>query len=159
MAGHITKFLDALPVEALRMKKNMVSEWMTANPVTIGTKTNLHDAHKLMQDRRVRRLIVVENDKLVGIVALSDVLTAEPSSATSLSVFELNYLLAKLTIDEIMTHNVITVSATATVRDAAKLMLENKIGGLPVMDGDKLVGIITESDIFRLLVQTPELID
>ncbi len=141
------------------MKKNMISDWMTANPITIGPKTNLHDAHKLMQERRVRRLIVLEDGKLAGIIALSDVLTAEPSSATSLSVFELNYLLAKLTIDEIMTREVITVPATATVRDAARLMLDNKIGGLPVMDGDKLVGIITESDIFRLLVQSPDLID
>ena len=141
------------------MSKNLVRDWMTANPITINAKTSLHDAHKVMKDNRVRRLIVMEDGKLVGIVALSDVLTAEPSSATSLSVFELNYLLPKLTIDEIMTSEVISVPATATVRDAAKLMLDNKIGGLPVMDGDKLVGIITESDIFRLLVQTPELID
>ncbi|HEY3288599.1 MAG TPA: CBS domain-containing protein [Anaerolineae bacterium] len=141
------------------MKKNKVSDWMTANPITTSPKTSLHDAHKLMRDSKVRRLIVVDDGKLAGIIALSDVLTAEPSSATSLSVFELNYLLAKLTIDEIMTRNVITVPATATVRDAAKLMLDNKIGGLPVMDGDKIAGIITESDIFRLLVQSPELID
>jgi len=141
------------------MKKNMVSDWMSANPVTIGPKASLHDAHKLMRDRRVRRLVVVEDGKLLGIVTLGDVQTAEPSSATSLSVFELNYLLAKLTIDEIMTRNVITVPSTATVRDAARLMLDNKIGGLPVMDGARLVGIITESDIFRLLVQTPELVD
>ena len=141
------------------MKKNLVSDWMTANPITVGPKTSLHDAHRLMKDRRVRRLIVIEDGKLVGIIALVDVLTAEPSKATSLSVFELNYLLAKLTIDEIMTREVITVPATATVRNAARLMLENKIGGLPVMDGAKLVGIITESDIFRLFVQTPEFVD
>ncbi len=141
------------------MKKNLIREWMTATPITIGPKTSLHDAHKMMQERRVRRLIVVNEGKLVGIVALSDVLTAEPSTATSLSVFELNYLLAKLTIDEIMTREVISVQASATVRDAAKLMLDNKIGGLPVLEGDKLVGIITESDIFRLLVQSLDPID
>jgi acetoin utilization protein AcuB len=138
------------------MKKNLVRDWMSANPVTIGPKTNLHDAHKLMRERHVRRLMVVENGNLTGIITLGDVQEAEPSSATSLSIFELNYLLAKLTIDEIMTRKVITIHADATVREAARLMLDNEIGGLPVMDGDKLVGIITESDIFRILVQSPE---
>lgn len=141
------------------MRKNLVRDWMTANPVTIDPKTSLHDAHKLMRDRHVRRLLVVEEGRLVGIVTLGDVQSAEPSSATSLSIFELNYLLAKLTIDAIMTRKVISVASDATVRDAARLMLENTIGGLPVMDGDKLAGIITESDIFRVLVQTPELVD
>ena len=141
------------------MKKNLVRDWMSANPLTIDPKTSMHDAHKLMRERHVRRLLVVENDKLIGIVTLGDVQMAEPSSATSLSIFELNYLLAKLTIDEIMTRNPITVQVSATVRDAAKLMLDHTIGGLPVMDGDKLVGIITESDIFRVLVQSPDEID
>lgn len=135
------------------MKKNLVRDWMSANPVTIGPKTSLHDAHQLMKERRVRRLLVVDNDRLVGIVTLGDLREAGPSNATSLSVFELNYLLAKLTIDEIMTQDPMTVSADATIRDAAKLMLDQKIGGLPVVDGGTLVGIITESDIFRVLVQ------
>ena len=135
------------------MKKNLVRDWMTANPVTIGTKTSLHDAHALMKEKRVRRLLVVEDDRLVGIVTLGDVREAEPSSATSLSIFELHYLLAKLTIDEIMTKDPLTVAADAIIRDAAKLMMDQKIGGLPVVDGSALVGIITESDIFRVLVQ------
>jgi CBS domain-containing protein len=138
------------------MRKNLVRDWMSANPVAIGPKTSLHDAHALMMERHVRRLLVMDNGKLVGIVTLGDVREAEPSKATSLSIYELHYLLAKLTIDEIMTRNPITVPATATIRDAAKLMLEHKIGGLPVMDGGKLAGIITESDIFRVLVQSPE---
>ncbi|MCL5995958.1 MAG: CBS domain-containing protein [Chloroflexi bacterium] len=138
------------------MKKNLVRDWMSPNPVTIGPKTSLHDAHALMKERHVRRLMVVEGSKLAGIVTLGDVREAEPSSATSLSIFELHYLLAKLTIDEIMTRNPVTVQAGATIRDAARLMLEHQVGGLPVMDGDKLVGIITESDIFRVLVQSPE---
>lgn len=135
------------------MKKNLVRDWMTANPVTIGPKTSLHDAHALMKEKRVRRLLVVEDDRLVGIVTLGDVREAEPSSATSLSIFELHYLLAKLTIDEIMTKDPLTVAADAIIRDAAKLMMDQKIGGLPVVDGSALVGIITESDIFRVLVQ------
>jgi acetoin utilization protein AcuB len=135
------------------MKKNLVRDWMTANPVTIGPKTSLHEAHALMKEKRVRRLLVVEDERLVGIITLGDVREAEPSSATSLSIFELHYLLAKLTIDEIMTKDPLTVAADATIRDAAKLMLDQKIGGLPVVEGSTLVGIITESDIFRVLVQ------
>ena len=138
------------------MRKNLVRDWMSPNPVTIGPKTSLHDAHALMKERHVRRLMVVEGGKLAGIVTLGDVREAEPSSATSLSIYELHYLLAKLTIDEIMTRNPVTVQAGATIRDAARLMLEHQVGGLPVMRGDKLVGIITESDIFRVLVQSPE---
>src|SRR4029453_11937320 len=109
------------------MRKNLVRDWMSANPVAIGPKTSLHDAHALMMERHVRRLLVMDNGKLVSIVTLGDVREAEPSKATSLSIYELHYLLAKLTIDEIMTRNPITVPATATIRDAAKLMLEHKI--------------------------------
>jgi acetoin utilization protein AcuB len=139
------------------MKRNLVRDWMSPNPVTVGPKTSLPEAHATMKQRSVRRLLVVDNHgKLVGIVTESDVLQAEPSSATSLSIFELNYLLAKLTIDQIMAHTPTTVQASATIRDAAKIMLEKEFSGLPVMDGDKLVGIITESDIFRVLVQAPE---
>ena len=138
------------------MKKNLVRDWMSPNPVTIGPKTTLHEAHAVMKEHQFRRLPVVEHDMLVGIVTLSEVLHAEPSNATSLSIFELNYLLAKITIDEIMTRQVVTVPPSVTIRDAARIMLEHDVSGLPVMDGDKLVGIITESDIFRVLVQAPE---
>ncbi len=138
------------------MKKNLVRDWMSSNPITIGPKTTLPEADALMRDRHVRRLMVVDHGKLVGIITLADVREAGPSSATSLSIFELHYLLAKLTIDEIMTRNVITVTADATIRDAARLMLDHDIGSLPVLDGNRLVGIITESDIFRVLVQSPE---
>ena len=138
------------------MKKNQVRDWMSSNLATVGPKTSLHDAHALMKERHVRRLPVVEDGKLIGIITLADVLQAEPSSATSLSIFELNYLLAKLTIDQLMTRQVFTVNANATIRDAARLMLEHDVSGLPVIDGGKLVGMITESDIFRVLVQAPE---
>ena len=138
------------------MKKNLVRDWMSPNLLTVEPKTSLHDAHALMKEKDVRRLPVVDDGKLVGIVTLSDVLQAEPSKATTLSIFELNYLLAKVTIDQIMTRDVITVQATATVRDAAKIMLEHDVSGLPVMDGNSVIGIITESDIFRVLIEAPE---
>jgi len=138
------------------MPRNIVREWMTANPVTVEPKTTLPEAHKIMKDRRIRRLPVVENGRLVGIVTLGDIREAEPSDATTLSIFELHYLLAKLTIGEIMTREPITISPNATIREAAKLLLQNKIGSLPVVQNDKLIGIITELDIFRVLAQEPE---
>jgi len=138
------------------MSKNLIRDWMTANPITVDPKTTLPEAHKIMKDRRIRRLPVMDRGHLVGIVTLGDVREAEPSDATTLSIFELHYLLAKLTIGEIMTREPITISVNASIREAAKMMLQHKIGGLPVMDEGKLVGIITESDIFRVLAQEPE---
>lgn len=135
------------------METLLVRDWMTADPVTVSSKTTLPDAHDLMRRRRVRRLPVVDDGALVGIITLGDVREASPSDATSLSIYELNYLLSRLTIGRIMTRNVITVTPTTTIREAAGIMLLHKISGLPVVDGDKLVGIITESDIFRVVMK------
>ena len=135
------------------MINTLVGDWMTSNPVTITPKTKLPEVHKLLTERRIRRLPVVADDKLVGIVTLGDVREAEPSDATSLSVFELNYLLAQLPAERIMTRNPITVTPDTPLRVAAHIMLTQKIGGLPVVSSGKLVGIITETDIFRVLVQ------
>ena len=139
------------------MTQNTVHDWMTPNPITVDLKTTLPEAHKIMKDRRIRRLPVLDRGRLVGIVTLGDVREAEPSDATTLSIFELHYLLAKLTIGEIMTREPITISANATIREAAKMMLQHKIGGLPVTENGNLIGIITESDIFRVLAQETDL--
>ncbi len=138
------------------MRKNQVRDWMTPNPITIDPKTTLPEAHKLMKECHIRRLPVVDRGKLVGILTLGDIREASPSDANSLSIFELNYLLARLNVEKIMTRDPITITPTATIREAAQIMLEHKIGGLPVVENEKLVGIITESDIFRVLVQEPE---
>ena len=135
------------------MKKNYVRDWMTPNPITVTPKTTLPEAHKLMKECHIRRLPVLDHNRLVGIVTLGDLREAEPSHATTLSIYELNYLLAKLSINEIMTREPITIPPDASPREAAKTMLEHKIGGLPVVDSGKVIGIITESDIFRVLVQ------
>lgn len=135
------------------MKKRSVQEWMTPNPIAIGPNTSLGQANRLMKEHGMRRLPVVDRGKLVGIVTLGDLREASPSDATSLSIFEIHYLLAKLTVKDIMAKNVVTVKPETSVFDAARLMLENKIGGLPVVDGGQVVGIITESDIFRMVVQ------
>ncbi len=141
------------------MDRIFVRDWMTREPIAVDVKTTLPAAHRLMKECRVRRLPVLDaaRGKLVGIVTLGDLREASPSDATTLSIFELNYMLAKLTIGEIMTRNPITITPEMTIRDAARLMLEHKIGGLPVIENGKLIGIITESDIFRVLVKTPEL--
>ncbi len=138
------------------MQTRFVRDWMTPNPITIVPKTTLPDAHKLMKDSKIRRLPVVDHGRLVGIVTLGDVREAQPSDATTLGIYELNYLLSKLTVDKIMTREPLTIRPDATIQEAARVMLDHKIGGLPVMEGDRIVGIITESDIFRVLAKEPE---
>ncbi|HET8670474.1 MAG TPA: CBS domain-containing protein [Candidatus Saccharimonadales bacterium] len=136
------------------MKQELVKDWMTRNIVAITPDTTLPAAHRLMTDQRIRRLPVVQAGLLVGIITLGDVRGAEPSRATSLSIWEVNYLSSKVKIEEIMTRSLITISPNATIEQAAGLMLEHKISGLPVVDYTRgLVGIITESDIFRMVVR------
>jgi CBS domain-containing protein len=135
------------------MKTELVKDWMTSNPASATPDLTLPEAHQLMKERRIRRLPIVEHGKLVGIVTRGDLRGAQPSEATSLSIFELHYLVGRITLNELMTRNPLTVTPTTTIGEAARLMLQSKIAGLPVVEGDKLVGIITESDIFRLVVK------
>lgn len=135
------------------MRNNLVRHWMTRNPVTISPKTTLPEVHKLMSEMQIRRLPVVQRGHLVGIVTLGDLRQAEPSETDLLRKFELKDLLAKQTVEKIMTWEPITVLPQMTLRQAARLMLTYKIAGLPVVENDELVGIITESDIFRAMVQ------
>jgi len=135
------------------MKTTLVKDWMTPDPVCGAPDTALPDAHKLMKDHKIRRLPVVDkHGQLVGIVTRGDIRGAEPSAATSLSIFEIHYLLSKLTLERIMTRQPVVVTKNTTIREAAELMLKHKIAGLPVVEYDRVVGIITESDIFRLVV-------
>lgn len=138
------------------MRRHLVKDWMTPDPITIDPQTTLPEAHRLMKECNIRRLPVVANSRLVGIITLGDIREASPSNATSLSIYELHYLLSRLTVGEIMTRDPITITSDTSIEAAARLMLEHKIGGLPVVDGTRLVGIITESDIFRLLVMEGE---
>lgn len=135
------------------MRTQLVREWMTPNPICATPEMTLPEAHKIMAEKRIRRLLIVKEGKLMGIVTQGDVRGAQPSEATTLSIFELNYLLSKLTLDRIMTPAPITIRPDETVYDAARLMLQKKIAGLPVVEGDKVVGILTESDIFRMIVR------
>ncbi|GMQ79512.1 MAG: hypothetical protein BMS9Abin02_2109 [Anaerolineae bacterium] len=135
------------------MKRDLIKDWMTRDVQTITPNTTVPEAHRLMTQNNIRRLPVLDGGRLVGIVTRGDVRGAEASDATSLSIWELNYLLSRLEISEVMTKTPITVSPESTIREAAQTMLDNKISGLPVADDEgKVVGIITESDIFRLVV-------
>lgn len=136
------------------MKKELVQDWMTKDVITITIDTSLPEAHQIMMNEEIRRLPIVDKDnKLMGIVTLGDVRGAQPSPATSLSIWELNYLLSNLKVKEIMTPDPITLNVNATIGEAARSMLEQRISGLPVVDdAGALVGIITESDIFSMVV-------
>ncbi len=132
-----------------------VRDRMTSPAVTITPDTPFQEALKLMRERKFRRLpIVNQKGELVGIVSERDLLYASPSPATSLSVWELNYLLAQLTVKEIMTKDVITTTEDTPIEEAALMMVERKIGGLPVVDErNHVVGVITETDIFKAFVE------
>ncbi len=133
----------------------LVGERMTRNPVTIQETASIDDGLHLMRERKVRRLPVLNTEgRMVGIVSDKDLLHAAPSPATSLSVYELHYLLAKLTVKQVMSSPVISVAADTPVEEAARVMADNKIGGLPVVDrSGALAGIITETDVFKILVE------
>jgi CBS domain-containing protein len=138
------------------VQEERVREWMSTRVITISPDQTLPEAHEIMKKRKIRRLPVVENGELAGIITLGDLREAGPSDASSLSIFELNYLLAKLKVSEIMTSDPLTVTPQTGLTEAAKLMLHHKIGGLPVIEGKTVVGIITESDIFRAYVRLAE---
>ena len=136
------------------MTQLLVKEIMTKETKSISPDTVLPEAHQAMITNNIRRLPVVKGDKLMGIVTLSDIQQASPSDATSLSVWELNYLLAKLTIKEIMTSPAMTICEDDSVNRAANMMLDNKFGGIPVVNSvGRLVGMVTESDIFRMVAE------
>lgn len=126
-----------------------VNELMTANPITVPLDMPVVEAKQLMGHKRFRHLLVVDGTRLAGIVTDRDIKLNMPSPATSLSVWEVNYLLARLTVGAVMTTGVITVEPTRDAGDAARLMLDHKIGALPVMDGGVIAGIVTESDFVR----------
>ncbi len=132
----------------------LVKERMSRHPITISPDTSLYDALRIMREEKIRRLPVLDKKgKLVGIVLEKDLLYASPSPATTLSVYELNYLVSKIKVSELMSKDVITVCEDCPLEEAARIMVDNQVGGLPVMRGDKLVGMITESDLFKVFLE------
>lgn len=135
------------------MKHLLVKDWMTTDVMVVEPSTPMLEAHKRMRENKIRRMPVCDSGQVVGIITRSDVRQAQPSDATSLNVWEINYLLAKLQVRDIMSKDVKTLHPEDTVKSAATLMYDNRIGALPVIDNEgKLAGIITESDVFRIMI-------
>lgn len=128
-----------------------VRDYMTKSPITISKKTPVFEALEIMKKYKIRQLPVVAEGKLAGLVTEKELLTVSPSPATSLSIYEMNYLLAKMNVGEAMIKNPLTVTPGTTLEEAALIMRENKIGSVPVLEDDKLIGIITVTDIFDAL--------
>jgi acetoin utilization protein AcuB len=132
----------------------LVRDRMTKNPVTIRPSATVPDATHVMRGSRVRQLpVLTEKGELVGIVSLDDLLRVSPSPATSLSVYELNYLLEKIKVEDVMTREVITVTEDMALEEAGRIMADSKISGVPVMRDGELVGIVTESTLFQVLLE------
>lgn len=125
-----------------------VRERMTVNPYTIAENAPIFEASELLRKNKIARLPVVKDGKVVGIITRDDLLKISPSAATTLSVWELNYVLGKLQVKDGMTKNPITISPDANLEEAALIMRDKDVGALPVVEDGKLIGIITESDIF-----------
>jgi acetoin utilization protein AcuB len=127
-----------------------VCDIMTPKPICVAPETQMLDARRRMTEERIRHLVVVEDGRVVGIVTDRDIRLNMPSPATSLSVWEINYLLTRLTVGEVMSRAVILVDPDRLVAEAAGIMIDHKIGALPVVDDGRLVGIVTETDFVRL---------
>mgnify|MGYP005860338763 CR=1 FL=1 len=131
----------------------LVGDRMSKPVITIPPEMPIIEALNLMKREHIRRAPVLQDGKLVGIVSDKDLLNASPSPATSLSVWEMNYLLSKITVKDVMTKKVLTVQEDTPIEEAARIMADNKIGGMPVMRGEKVVGIITETDLFKIFLE------
>ena len=132
----------------------LVRDVMTKNPITIDVKASIREANDLMQKNNINKLPVLDKSgSLVGIITANDLQRAAPSEATTLDMYELSYLLSKLTVEKTMVRKVFTVQETETVEAAAKIMSDGDFGCLPVMKDKLLVGIITDSDLFKMFIE------
>jgi acetoin utilization protein AcuB len=131
----------------------LVGERMTSPVLFVSPDMPVQDALAQMRKERVSRYPVMKKGKMIGIVSEDDLLNASPSDVTSLSVFEINYLLSKITVERVMTHEVVTVTEDTPLEEAARLMADHRIGGIPVVRGEEVVGMITQTDIFRIFLE------
>ncbi len=129
-----------------------VRDVMTTNVITVPSSTSIYDARKIMQAHKFRRLPVVDKGKLVGLVTENSLNEVSPSKATTLSVWELNYLLAKTTLKDVMVKNMVTVTPDQTVEEAVVMAQTNKVGCLPVVEDGKIAGMVTTNDFFYRII-------
>ena len=132
------------------MDYHLVVDWMTRNPHTVSPDTVLLDAYQLMKNYEIRRLPVLQDGEIVGIITMNDIRSAGPVG--NFDPRAANEFLAETPVSEVMTANPVTIAPDATVAEAAQVMYENKFGGLPVVKGRELIGIISESDLFRVVM-------
>ena len=130
-----------------------LSEIMNRDLVTVDKQASLRRARRILDQHRIRHLLVVEGKRLVGIVTDRDLRQAAPSSKSPLTLSERQEFMDELKVLEVMSRKLITASSTTTIREAAKVMVSEKIGCLPVVDGNQLVGIVTQSDLLEMLVR------
>jgi acetoin utilization protein AcuB len=130
-----------------------VGERMSHPVISIAPETPVHDALALFKKENIRRAPVMKNGKLLGIIAERDLLNASPSPVTSLSVWEMHYLMSKVTVKSVMTKKVKTIDVNTPIEEAARIMADMKIGGMPVTRSGKIVGIITETDLFKIFLE------
>lgn len=131
----------------------LVANWMSRNIITVDENDSMQHATKLLKEHHISMLPVLNKGKLVGIVTDRDLKRASASDATTLEIHELFYLLSRIKVKDLMTRNVITVSPEFTAEETAQVLLENKISGVPVVDSnDRIVGAITKTDLFRVLI-------
>ena len=131
----------------------LVGERMSHPVLTVSPDMSALDAQAFMRREHIRRAPVIQDGKLVGIVTESDLLNASPTQATLLSVWEINYLVSKIKVSQVMTKKVMTIGEDTPIEEAAREMIDNKIGGLPVLRDGKVVGIITETDLFKVMLE------
>ncbi|HPH95227.1 MAG TPA: CBS and ACT domain-containing protein [Anaerolineaceae bacterium] len=132
----------------------LVGERMARPVITVPPDMPIQEALNLMHKEKVRRFPVVDSHgKMVGLVSEKDLLNASPSDATTLSVWEISYLLSKITVEKVMSKKLITITEDTPIEDAARLMADKKIGALPVLRDNELVGIITETSLFKILIE------
>ena len=130
-----------------------VGERMSHPVIAVSPEIPVHDVLVMFKKEHIRRAPVMKDDKLVGIVSERDLLNASPSPVTSLSVWEMNYLISKVTVKQVMSKKVKTIDIDTPIEEAARIMADSKIGGMPVVRSGKVVGMITETDLFKIFLE------
>jgi acetoin utilization protein AcuB len=133
-------------------QERSIRDWMTTDPVTVASSTALPEAYWLMVENRIRRLLVVDGEKLVGIVTMEDLRGSFHKDIIAINPLKVNLILSEMQVRQLMSKNLITIDPESNVVQAAQIMLEHRISTLPVLEAGRVVGIITESDLFRVLV-------
>jgi acetoin utilization protein AcuB len=131
----------------------LVGERMSRPVISVSPDAPINDVLAMFKKEHIRRAPVLKDGKLVGIISQGDLLNASPSSVTTLSVWEMNYLLSKVTVKQVMSKKVSTVDIDTPIEEAARIMADNKIGGMPVMNNGRVVGMITETDLFKVFLE------